>query len=260
MQRAHRADPDVREQDAGERGHVERCEEEHERGKRDDLRGEEERERRERLPEPDRAAVARREHEAVEHAVLLLRNPGAREPEQRGEHDRDPEEPVRGVVPGSLREREVEDDEGREDEEEHRRQRVARAQLDPEVLARERRDVGEVGHASASLAVARRSSRARSCVDTTIVRCPASSSSSRSRRAAPCSSSAGVRLVEDEQVGLVEQRPAEREALRHAARVGGDPLVSRVPEPEALEQHPDALPPLGHAVEPCRTDRGSRAR
>ena len=37
-----------------------------------------------------------------------------------------------------------------EDEEKHRRQRVSAAELDAEVLARERRDVGEVCHASAT--------------------------------------------------------------------------------------------------------------
>ena len=70
----------------------------------------------------------------------------------------------------------------------------------------------------------------------------------------------GVGLVEDEQVGLVEERPAEREPLGHAARVRRDALVTRLPEPEALEEHPDALAPFGHAVEPAEEievlDRG----
>ena len=48
----------------------------------------------------------------------------------------------------------MEDDERRDDEEEHRRQRVARAQLEEDVLAGERRNVGEVRHASASAWVA----------------------------------------------------------------------------------------------------------
>ena len=58
-----------------------------------------------------------------------------------------------------------------------------------------------------------------------------------------------VRLVEHEQLRLVEQDAAEGEPLRHAARVRGDALVPRLPEPEALEQHPDPLAPLGDAVE-----------
>ena len=57
------------------------------------------------------------------------------------------------------------------------------------------------------------------------------------------------RLVEDEQLGVVEQRPAQREPLRHAARVRRHALVPRVPEREALEQHPDPLTSLGNAVE-----------
>ena len=59
------------------------------------------------------------------------------------------------------------------------------------------------------------------------------------------------RLVEDEQLRVVQQRPAEREPLEHAARERVGPLVARVPEPEALEQHPDPLPALGHAVQPA---------
>ena len=60
-----------------------------------------------------------------------------------------------------------------------------------------------------------------------------------------------VRLVEDEQLGLVQERAAEREPLEHAARERLGALVARVPEAEALEQHPDPLAALGHAVEPA---------
>ena len=42
---------------------------------------------------------------------------------------------------------------------------------------------------------------------------------------------------------------AERETLLHAARERAGALVARLPETEALEQHPDPLPPLGYAVE-----------
>ena len=59
------------------------------------------------------------------------------------------------------------------------------------------------------------------------------------------------RLVEHEQLGVVEQRPAEREPLEHPARERVGALVAGVPEPEALEQHADPLAPLGHAVEPA---------
>ena len=91
--------------------------------------------------EPDRAAVDRREHEPVEHALLALGHERAREPEQRGEEDRDPEQPDRLALRPAPGQREVEDDERREDEQQHRRQRLARAQLEQQVLARERGDV-----------------------------------------------------------------------------------------------------------------------
>jgi hypothetical protein len=58
-----------------------------------------------------------------------------------------------------------------------------------------------------------------------------------------------VRLVQDQQRRVVEERAAEREPLRHAARVGRDALVARVPEAEALEEHPDPLAALTDAVE-----------
>src|SRR5215207_4939931 len=59
----------------------------------------------------------------------------------------------------------------------------------------------------------------------------------------------GERLVEHEQLGLVQERTAEREPLRHSARVGRDPLAAPVPEAVALEQHSDPLAALGNAVE-----------
>ncbi len=58
-----------------------------------------------------------------------------------------------------------------------------------------------------------------------------------------------MRLVEHEQLRVVEERPAEGEPLRHAARERADALAAHVPQPEALEEHPDALAPLGNAVE-----------
>ena len=70
-------------------------------------------------------------------------------------------------MPGG--EREVEDDERREDEEEHRGQGVPGAELEPEVLSREGDDVGGVqgerAHARTSLSVASAATRAGSCVE-----------------------------------------------------------------------------------------------
>ena len=49
----------------------------------------------------------------------------------------------------------------------------------------------------------------------------------------------------------MEQRPAEREPLRHSARVRRHALVARLPQREPLEEHADPLAPLRHAVEPA---------
>ena len=47
----------------------------------------------------------------------------------------------------------------------------------------------------------------------------------------------------------MQKRPAEREPLQLPAGERRRPLAPRLPEPEALEQHPDPLAPLGHPVE-----------
>src|SRR5436309_14757264 len=54
------------------------------------------------------------------------------------------------------------------------------------------------------------------------------------------------RLVEDEQVRVVEQRAAEGGALRQPTRVGGGALVPSFPQPEPLEQRGDPLGARGH--------------
>ena len=83
---------------AATRSRRERMEEERERGQRHDLREHQEDRHPDRLAEPDRAAVARREHEPVQHALLALGREDAGQPEQRGEHDRDPEQPRLGPL------------------------------------------------------------------------------------------------------------------------------------------------------------------
>ena len=159
--------------------------------------------------------------------------------------------PYAASSPASLGEREVEDDERREDEQEHRRQRVPAAQLDTQILPRERGHVGEVRHASASLPVCERLEsgwivgRDDECAPADEPReLPVEQ-----RRAGLVERR--VRLVEDEELRVVEQRPAERQPLRHPARVRRDALVAGLPEREALEQHPDPLAPLRNAVEPA---------
>jgi hypothetical protein len=59
-----------------------------------------------------------------------------------------------------------------------------------------------------------------------------------------------VRLVEDEEPRIVQKGSAERQPLRHPARVRRDTFVARVPEAEPFEQHADPLAPLRHVVQP----------
>ena len=65
----------------------------------------------------------------------------------------------------------------------------------------------------------------------------------------PFAVEARIRLVEQEQLGLVQKRAAEREPLLHAAGEGPYPLAAGIPEPVPLQQHADALAALGDVVE-----------
>ena len=52
-------------------------------------------------------------------------------------------------------------------------------------------------------------------------------------------------------LGLARVFAAEREPLHHPAGEGADALVPRAPEAVALEQHSNALAPLGDAIQPA---------
>ena len=138
------------------------------------------------------------------------------------------------------------------DEEQHCGQGVPRAQLEPQVLVSERGHVGEVGAHARSRARRRGASgsrRAGSCVATTRARAPCERGELCVEERCAILVEGGVWLVEHEQLRVVEERAAEGEPLGHAARVRADALAASVPQPEPLEQHPDALAPLGNAVE-----------
>src|SRR5664279_1371147 len=190
-ERADGADAEIGESHACHGRDAQAVEEEREHRQRDSLGGDEERERGERLSKPDRAAVAGCEHEPVEHVLLTLGNERTSEAEQGGEDDRNPEQTARREPRRSRGKREVEHDERRDDEDQHGRKRVARAQLEQEILARECAHVGQIVHAaSATRTVASESMRAGSCVETRIVRSPCNSANCASSSSAPCVSSA----------------------------------------------------------------------
>jgi TolB protein len=58
------------------------------------------------------------------------------------------------------------------------------------------------------------------------------------------------RLVEQQQVRVVQEGSTKREALDHPAGKRSGPLVARPPEPEALEHRAGALSSFGQPVEP----------
>ena len=213
-----------------------------------------------RLGEPDRAAVARREHEPVEHPLLALRHERAAEPEQRREEDRDPEQAARLEPRRRRRQREVEDDERRDDEEEHRRQRVPRPQLEQQVLARERADVADVVHASAS-----RPRRERRDAGGVVGGDEARPVAAQLGELGVEQLGAGlverrVRLVEHEQRRIVEQDAAEREPLRSSrasTRTRARARTSQSPKRSSSIPIRSRRSGRGRAG---RTGRGSRAR
>src|SRR5262249_39340892 len=141
---ADRADAQIGEEDASDGRSVDPGEEEREGRQRDKLGDDEETEHGDRLREPDRAAIAGSEQEAVDQALLALGDERTRQAEQRREDDRDPEQTLRSKLGAVGRERKVEDDERCDDEDQHRRNGVARPELQSEVLAGEHQHVGEV--------------------------------------------------------------------------------------------------------------------
>ena len=146
----------------------------------------------------------------------------------------------------------MEDDERRDDEEEHRRNGVARAKLEQQVLARERGDVGEVASCAARgglVASGARRARARGC-ETTSVRSPAERRELAVEELAPASSRPAYGSSRSSSSGSCSSVRQSASRCCIPRENADDPLVPGLPEPEALEQHPDPLAPLGNAVEP----------
>jgi hypothetical protein len=162
-QRAHRADSQIRQRHSADRRPADRREEEGERRQSDHLGEREECQCRDHLRQPDRAPVARRQHERVEQTLLALGDEDAAEPEERGKDDCHPEQAELGQPRGAGRKREMEHRQDRDHEQEHRRQGVPRPQLEAQIVARQHRRVYEVApHARASLPLASGATRSGS--------------------------------------------------------------------------------------------------
>ena len=130
-----------------------------ERGDRDDLEHHEIGEQRERLRDQHRGAVDGREQEAVEPALLGVRDEEAVDAEQRGEQERDDED-SRGEVAfdAPAVEREVKDDKRADREQATSRDGLERPQLDRSSL----RSSAETGGPEArAMAYSRRPGRGR---------------------------------------------------------------------------------------------------
>ena len=212
-----------------------------------------------RLREPDRAAVDRREHEPVEQALLALGDERAAEAEQRREEDRHPEQPELGEPRRAGRQREVEDDQDRDHEQQHRGQRVPGPQLEPQVLARERRRRRRSSYASASLPLASGATRSGSCVATRIVRALAHAGELAVEQLRALGVQPAERLVEDQQLGPVQQRRGRARAAAAGRARAWPPARAATPRgrsARAASRSARAARARGRAA---RRGRGSRA-
>ena len=246
--------------DAGDRRPADAVEEERERRQRDDLGRDEEGERRDPLREPDRAAVARREDERRRAAACSRSATNARSrPSSAVKTIATQSSPLAASVARSAGSAKWKIDERREDEEQHRGQRVARPQLEQQVLARERGDVGEVPHASASRPVASGATRSGSCVATSRCACRAAPRA-RGRAARAVVVERAERLVEDQQLGLVQERRGRARAAAACPRENAAGALARAPprarSARAASRSARAAPAPGRAG---RRGRGSRA-
>ena len=235
-----------------DRGRVDRREEERKRGQGDDLGHEQERDHAERLREPDGTAVARGHDEAVQQAFVPLGGERARQAEDGGEDDRDPEQTaghdslrVLGEVDGTTK------------------WKTTSAETTNRSIA------GTVSRARSSSS---RSLRARTATSWRYITQGKPHGGERfepfrlvgadgdgtgagllrqlgvEQRGA-LAVEARERLVQQEQPRLVQECAAKRKPLPHSLRVRGDSFVANLPQPVALEQHPDALLALAHPIQ-----------
>ena len=164
--------------------------------------------------------------------------------------------------------------------------RLARAQLEPQVLADQRADHGArrrrahayssrdrapstAPRAARAAPAARRAGRARgrprpapastSC-EITHARRAAGRADQRLDRGRRARVEVGERLVEQQQLGLVQHRAADRHALRHPARQRADRLVGAPRHPDRVEQASIGARRAGARRAAGRGSAGSRAR
>ena len=246
-----------------DRRRVERREEERERGQRDEL--DRRRGRRRRAADLPSQIALRSDGASTSPSSAPPSRSGAQaraSPSSAVKTSATQSSPCAAHLVRAGRQREVEDDERREDEEHHRRQRVARAQLEPQILARERGDVGEVASRERQRERVASGSTPLGLVGREQDRAPCR----RARRAARSSSSAPSASSAVNGSSRTSSSGSCRSARQSASRCvipreyDADALGARVPEPEALEQHPDPLAPLRARGRAGRRGRGSRAR
>ena len=219
-----------------------------------------------RAPSPSQIALRShgREHEPVEQPLCSRSaTKRAREAEQRGEDDRDPEQPYAGELVLSRAAARS----GRSTSAATTKSSIAgsvsRARSSQQqVLARQRGDVGEVpSHANARPPVASGSSRPGRASRRRRSRLPRSSASSRSSSAAPSSSSALNGSSRSSSSGSWSSARQSASRCSIPRENESCPLVACRPRDRTARAASRSAPARsGHAVQARRRGRGSRAR
>ena len=229
-------------------------------------------EERRRLGGEEDAAVDRGEADRVEAALLALGDEEAVDAEQGGEEQGRPEH-AGGEAAGEAGavEAEAEDDEGGDGEERHRRQRLQGAQLGPQVLGEDRGEGacdarGSCGHRPPAGLEAQHpvglGFEALGVVADDDAGAARRRADQRPRQLAALGVEVGVGLVEQQQLGLVQDAAADRQPLAHPGGELGDALLGAALHRDRAEQRVD--PRLGGLAAAARAggrgSAGSRGR
>ena len=190
-----------------------------------------------RLGREQDGAVDRRQADQVEAALLALGDEQPVDREQgREEQRRDQHPGGQLAVQAGPVEPESEDDERADREQGHRRERAQCSELHTQVLAQER---AEGAHRSSSTTSAPDVAVSRSWLTTTPAG-PAARTDQGLDQEAGVGVQVGIGLIEEQQLGLVQHRPADVDPLLHPRRELGHAVAAAGRHPDGLEQTLDS--------------------